>query len=270
MTHANEIKQQVQDKYNALARAGQSCCGTSSDCTFVGDDYIQLDGYVQDADLGLGCGLPTQFAGIKPGDTVVDLGSGAGNDVFVARSEAGDSGRVIGIDMADDMIARARQNLATLGYTNVEFRHGDIEDIPLPDNTADVVVSNCVLNLVPDKARAYAETFRILKPGGHFSISDVVIIGALPDALRNAAEVYVGCVGGAISQEDYLNIIRSAGFADVTVRKAREIALTDALLDQYVSAAQKTSLRDSGVGIYSITVSGTKPAKGCCSGNCCS
>jgi SAM-dependent methyltransferase len=263
MQESEIIKQQVKDKYNQLARAKQDCCATE-DCSFIGESYSTLDGYVSDADLGLGCGLPTQFAGIRRGDTVVDLGSGAGNDAFIARRETGAEGRVIGIDMAEDMIARAGQNLSKLGFSNVEFRLGDIEDIPLADNVADVVVSNCVLNLVPDKNRAYAETFRILKPGGHFSISDVVITGVLPPSLQRAAELYAGCVAGAMDKEAYLNTIRDTGFEGLTIQKEREIELSEELLDTYLDAEQKALLQTSGIGIYSITVWAKKPDKGCC------
>jgi len=268
MIHTQEIKSHVKAKYNQLAREKQSCCGTE-DCSFVGENYEDLGGYVQDADLGLGCGLPTQFAGIKPGNTVVDLGSGAGNDAFIALRETGESGRVIGIDMAEDMIRRAQENLTKLGYKNVEFRLGDIEDIPLANDIADVVVSNCVMNLVPDKARAYAETYRILKPGGHFSISDIVILGDLPQALREAAELYVGCVSGAISKEEYLGIIQHAGFTQVSIQKERKIDLSDELLDEYLDATQKALFHSAGIGIYSITVSAKKPVESCCGSSCC-
>ncbi len=269
MIQSNEIKSNVKARYNELAREKQSCCGTT-DCSFVGDAYDEVGGYVKDADLGLGCGLPTQFAGIKPGDTVVDLGSGAGNDVFIARRETGESGRVIGIDMAEDMLRRANENLHKLGFDNIEFRHGDIEDIPLANNTADVVVSNCVMNLVPDKKKAYSETYRILKPGGHFSISDIVIVGSLPQSLREAAELYVGCVSGAVDKDEYLQIIDQAGFKGVTIQKERRIDLQDEILDQYLDSEQKSQFLNSGVGIYSLTVSAMKPDAACCGSNCCS
>ena len=192
------------------------------------EDYTPLAGYHADADLQLGCGLPTQHAGLRPGDTVVDLGCGAGNDCFVARAEVGDTGRVIGLDMTGPMLVRARANAARLGYDNVAFVLGEIEAMPLPDQTADVVVSNCVMNLVPNKEKAFAETFRILKPGGHFCISDVVIKGTLPDGLQREAELYAGCVTGAIDREEYLQIIREAGFTPITVQRQREVELPDA------------------------------------------
>ncbi len=263
MNHSEQIKQTVKDKYNQLAKTKQSCCGTA-DCGFVGESYTSLDGYLADADLGLGCGLPTKFAGIEPGDTVVDLGSGAGNDCFIALRETGRDGRVIGIDMAESMLERARENAAMIGATNVEFRLGEIESIPVGDNSVDVVVSNCVLNLVPDKAKAYAETFRILKPGAHFSISDVVISGDLPAALRQAAELYVGCVAGAMKEEEYLLTIKAAGFEEVKIQQRREITLSDDLLDQYLDPRTKSIFQHANVGIYSITVFGRKPAESSC------
>ena len=268
MDTQNALKSLVKDKYNALATDKQSCCGTD-DCSFVGDTYEGINGYEKSADLGLGCGLPTQFAGIREGDVVVDLGSGAGNDVFIARRETGETGRVIGIDMAENMIQRAHKNLLTLGYQNVEFRLGDIEDIPLANQTADVVVSNCVMNLVPDKRKAYAETFRILKKGGHFSISDIVTIGNLPERLRDTAELYVGCVSGAVPLNAYLEIIRQAGFKDLVIQNQRRIDLSDEILDQYLTAEEKQEYQSSEAGIFSITVSARKTEAGCCGSDCC-
>lgn len=269
MIQSNELKSQVKAKYNELAREKQSCCATT-DCSFVGDAYDEVGGYIKDADLGLGCGLPTEFAGIKPGDTVVDLGSGAGNDAFIARRETGDNGRVIGIDMAEDMLRRANENVSKLGFNNVEFRLGDIEDVPLADGIADVVVSNCVMNLVPDKQKAYSETFRILKPGGHFSISDIVLIGSLPSQLKDAAELYVGCVSGAVDKSEYLDVIKQAGFTNLQIQKERRIDLSDDILDQYLDPTQKIQFLDSEVGIYSLTVSAQKPDNACCGSSCCS
>ena len=210
MKSSEELKKIVRDKYSQIAEQDKSlnqssCCGAGGSSTEVynimTDDYSQLEGYNQDADLGLGCGLPTQFANINRGDTVIDLGSGAGNDCFVARHETGESGKVIGIDFTEAMINKARANAEKLGFNNVEFRQGDIEDMPVSDNVADVIVSNCVLNLVPDKQQVIQEIYRVLKPGGHFSISDIVLVGDLPEALREDAEMYAGCVAGAIQKE---------------------------------------------------------------------
>jgi arsenite methyltransferase len=213
-----------------------------------------LPGYVADADLGLGCGLPTEFAKIKEGDVVIDLGSGAGNDAFVARSIAGASGKVIGIDFTEKMISKARLNAEKLGFHNVEFRYGDIEKIPVSQDVADVVVSNCVLNLVPDKAKAFAETLRVLKPGGHFSVSDIVLKGELPEGLRQSAEMYAGCISGAIQKDDYLSVIEKAGFKNIVVQKERRIAVPDEILSVYLGNTELEKYTAGELGIYSITV----------------
>ena len=234
----------------------------------MADDYTKLDGYVADADLGLGCGLPTEFAKIKEGDTVVDLGSGAGNDAFVARSIAGEKGKVIGIDFTDKMVEKARINAEKLGYTNVEFRQGDIENMPLAGNIADVVVSNCVLNLVPNKKQAFAETFRILKKNGHFSVSDIVLVGDLPNGLKESAEMYAGCVAGAIQKDEYLSIIQQTGFSAITIQKEKRITLPDEILKDYLSADQITEFKTGKTGIFSITVYAEKP-ENCCAPGCC-
>lgn len=267
MKSDEEIKEMVKEKYGAIAaqaREESSCCGSECGCSSVefsvmAENYSKLKGYVPEADLALGCGLPTEFARIRPGDTVVDLGSGAGNDCFVARSIVGKEGRVIGIDMTGAMIARARENAAKLGFSNVEFRLGDIENMPLEDNTADVVVSNCVMNLVPDKKRAFAETFRIIKPGGHFSISDIVLQGELPEAVRNEAALYAGCISGAMQKEEYLRAITEAGFVNVTVQKERETEIPNEILIRYLSLEELREFRRNRVGIFSVTVYGEKP-----------
>ena len=201
MKTQEQIKEMVRQKYSEIALQDKdtnesSCCGSGC-CTtevynIMSDDYSDLKGYNPDADLGLGCGLPTQYAQIKKGDTVIDLGSGAGNDVFIARSETGETGKVIGIDFTDAMIDKARANAEKLGFHNVEFRKGDIEKMPVSADIADVIVSNCVLNLVPDKDGVFKEIRRVLKPGGHFSISDIVLVGPLPQKIREAAEMYAG------------------------------------------------------------------------------
>jgi ubiquinone/menaquinone biosynthesis C-methylase UbiE len=241
----------------------------------MAEDYSQLKGYVADADLGLGCGLPTEHALIKNGDVVVDLGSGAGNDAFIARSLTGENGKVIGVDFTEKMIAKARANAEKLGYHNVEFRYGDIEQMPVNENVADVVVSNCVLNLVPDKAKAFAETFRILKPGGHFSVSDIVLKGNLPENLRKSAEMYAGCVSGAIEKEEYLDIVRKTGFTSIRVQKERKITIPDEILSVYLESAEIEKYRSGTSGIYSITLYAEKPEllaekEPCCAPGCCS
>ncbi|MBA4056343.1 MAG: arsenite S-adenosylmethyltransferase [Marivirga sp.] len=282
---SEKLKDIVKEKYSLIAdqsyaENSTSCCGASCGCSTVdaaimAEDYTQLKGYVADADLGLGCGLPTEFAQIKEGDTVVDLGSGAGNDAFVARSIAGEKGKVIGIDMTEKMIDRARSNAEKLGFNNVEFRYGDIEKMPLSENVADVVVSNCVLNLVPDKAKAFSETFRILKPGGHFSVSDIVLEGNLPQRLRESAEMYAGCVSGAIQKTDYLNIIQSTGFENIQVQKQRKITIPDEILATYLVNEEIEKYKSGNLGIYSITVYADKPqqmekkTEACCAPGCC-
>lgn len=275
-----QLKEIVRQKYSEIALQDKtdnqaSCCGSGCCSTEVynimTDDYTGLEGYNAEADLGLGCGLPTQFAQIKKGDTVIDLGSGAGNDCFVARAETGETGKVIGIDFTPAMIDKARENAEKLGYNNVEFRQGDIEKMPITANVADVIVSNCVLNLVPNKNNVFREIYRVLKPGGHFSISDVVLVGALPDALQKDAEMYAGCVAGAIQKDDYLQLIKDNGFEEMVVQKEKAIHIPDDILQQYLDADQLSAFRNGTTGIFSITVFAQKPlAKSCCEPGCCS
>lgn len=266
MQTAEQIKTVVREKYSEIALQDKgsneaSCCGvgTPGTYTIMADSYSALEGYNPDADLGLGCGLPTQFAQIHAGDTVLDLGSGAGNDAFVARAETGATGKVIGVDFTPTMIRRARENAEKLNFHNVEFRQGDIEDLPVSDHSVDVVVSNCVLNLVPDKPKVFNEIMRVLRPGGHFSISDIVLVGELPDTLRNAAEMYAGCVSGAIQMDEYLNIIRKTGFENLTVQKQKPILVPDEILLEYLSAQELEAFIASKTGIFSITAYAEKP-----------
>ena len=262
-TSDNELKELVKQKYSEIALQDRekntaSCCGFFCCSTEVydimSDDYSRLEGYNPNADLGLGCGLPTQFAQIKPGDTVIDLGSGAGNDCFVARSQTGETGKVIGIDFSDAMLEKARTNAEKLKLNNVEFRYGDIEKIPVSANIADVVVSNCVLNLVPNKRNVIAEIFRVLKPNGHFSISDIVLIGELPDKIQKTAEMYAGCISGAIQKDEYLSLIKEAGFEAITIQKERLITVPDDILSAYLTGGEIEAFKNSGTGIYSVTV----------------
>lgn len=280
MQTENELKEMVRQKYSeiALQDTGDnkaSCCGSGGCSTEVynimTDDYTNLDGYNPDADLGLGCGLPTQFAKIKQGDTVIDLGSGAGNDAFIARKEAGETGTVIGIDFTPAMIHLAKTNAEKLSYTNVEFRQGDIENMPVASNIADVIVSNCVLNLVPNKDAVIKEIYRALKPGGHFSISDIVLEGALPVHIQEAAEMYAGCVSGAIQKEVYLELIKQNGFENITIQKEKPIVVPDDILLKYLSQDELQAFRNGNSGIFSITVFAQKPvnAKNCCGPDCC-
>ncbi|HEV2480506.1 MAG TPA: arsenite methyltransferase [Puia sp.] len=279
METTEQIKEMVRERYSAIALQDKdvnaaSCCGSGccsiETSNIMSDDYSTLEGYNPDADLGLGCGLPTQFAQIKKGDTVIDLGSGAGNDCFIARKEAGETGRIIGIDFTPAMIEKARANVDKLGYNNVEFRQGDIEKMPITSNVADVIVSNCVLNLVPNKLGVFQEIFRVLKPGGHFSISDVVLIGTLPKTIQDAAEMYAGCVAGAIQKQAYLELVDVAGFTNVTLQKEKAIVIPDDILSQYLSAEEIAGFKQSGTGIYSITVYAEKPKDAaCCAPGCC-
>lgn len=282
MQTENQLKDLVRQKYGEIALQDKdtnmaSCCGAGGCSTEVynimSEDYSTLKGYHADADLGLGCGLPTQFAKIKKGDTVVDLGSGAGNDCFIARHETGETGKVIGIDFTPAMIDKARQNAEIRGFNNVEFRQGDIEQMPLTSNTADVVVSNCVLNLVPNKDSVFKEIFRVLKPGGHFSISDIVLVGTLPKSLQEAAEMYAGCVSGAIQKETYLELIRVNGFEDITIQKEKPILIPDDILSNYLGTEELNQMKSGSIGIFSITVFAKKPlkTKSCCEpgSGCC-
>jgi arsenite methyltransferase len=254
-----EIVSQQKEQSSCCGPATTTCCGPEADLTVFSEDYSKLEGYNPDADYGLGCGLPTEFAKIKPGDTVVDLGSGAGNDCFVARQMTGENGRVIGVDMTANMVAKARENAQKLQLKNVEFRLGEIENLPVRNDEADVVVSNCVLNLVPNKKQALIETFRILKSGGHFSVSDIVTYDVIPEGLREEAALYAGCVSGALIKDHYLNLIKEAGFINITIQKERKINLPDELLKRYLNTEQIRNYKEEFDGIASITVYGEKP-----------
>lgn len=278
MNH-EELKQTVKEKYSEIAlqtkeQNESSCCGSTGCCgdtdyTIFSENYAHLEGYNPDADLGLGCGIPTEFARIKQGDTVIDLGSGAGNDCFVARSLVGETGKVIGIDFTEAMIEKARLNAEKLGFNNVEFRFGDIEKMPVTANKADVIISNCVLNLVPDKEKAFSEIYRVLKPGGHLSVSDVVLRGELPEQLKHAAEMYAGCVSGAIQKDAYLEVMKHCGLESIVVQKEKMITVPEDILLNYLSPDELNSFKASGTGIYSITVYAEKPEQPkACGCNC--
>ncbi len=271
MSTNQEIKEMVKDRYSKIAtqskeRNESSCCGGTDSCgsvdyTVFANDYSKLKGYNPDADLGLGCGLPTEFALIKEGDTVIDLGSGAGNDVFIARELVGEKGKVIGVDFTDVMIEKARNNNDKLGFNNVEFRYGDIENLPITSNSGDVIISNCVLNLVPNKQKAFGEIFRTLKPGGHLSVSDIVTTGKLPDKIRSAAEMYAGCIGGALIKDDYIKIIEDTGFENIKVQKEKIIKLPDDVLLKYLQKEEVEEFKKSEIGIISLHVYAEKPKK---------
>ncbi|WP_290798126.1 arsenite methyltransferase [Flavihumibacter sp. UBA7668] len=280
MQNDQELKSLVREKYSAIAEQSteqntSSCCGATASCcgdevySIMSDDYTQLNGYVADADLGLGCGLPTAFAQIKEGDTVIDLGSGAGNDCFVARSIVGEKGKVIGIDFTDKMIEKARTNAEKMGYNNVEFRQGDIEQMPVTANVADVIVSNCVLNLVPNKRAVFKEIYRVLKPGAHFSISDIVLEGEIPEKWKQIAELYAGCVSGAIQKSEYLDFITQTGFKNSTVQKEKLISIPDDVLRNYLSEEEIADYKSGKLAIKSITVYAEKPVACCEPGSGC-
>lgn len=282
MKTTEELKELVRQKYSEIADQDlesnkSSCCGAGGCSTEVynimTDDYSEVKGYAAEADLGLGCGLPTQFAQIKPGDTVIDLGSGAGNDCFIARHETGPEGKVIGIDFTERMIEKARMNADKLGFNNVEFRQGDIESMPVGGNVADVIVSNCVLNLVPNKENVFKEIYRVLKPGGHFSISDIVLVGDLPEALQEDAEMYAGCVSGAIPKSEYLGYIQELGFETITLQKEKPIQIPNDILSKYLPKEEIEAFNQGGAGIFSITVFAKKPEEkqAACApgGGCC-
>ncbi len=268
MGNSENIKKIVKEKYSSIATTNSSCCeGNSSPCcdsskievNMIGESYKNVEGHFEEADLNLGCGVPTEYAGLKPGQIVVDLGCGAGNDVFIARKIIAEEGKVIGIDFTEEMIEKANLNKEKLGYQNVEFILGEIENIPLPDNFADVVISNCVLNLVPDKRKAYSEIFRILKSGAHFCISDVVTKGDLPELLKKDAELYAGCVAGALELDKYLEVINDTGFKNIEVKKLRKIDLPDEIILKYYSTMDRfEEFRKSFKGIYSATIVGYK------------
>ncbi len=266
METSTHIKEIVKEKYGTIAKEsnkekGCGCCADSKktvEYSFIGDDYSKLDGYSKEADLGLGCGLPTEFAKLKKGNTVVDLGAGAGNDVFVARSIVGDTGKVIGIDMTEEMIELANKNRAKLGYTNIDFRLGEIEDLPVDKDSTDVVISNCVLNLVPDKEKAFSEIYRILKNDGHFCVSDIVLNGDIPEELKRSTEMYTGCVAGALQKDEYIKTIHNAGFKNVEIKQSKTITIPDDILNKFLTEEQLAQYNNSGISIYSITVVGEK------------
>ncbi len=259
------IKDAVKESYTAAVKnaggcgCGPSCCSPEQATPFMKEAYANVEGYQEIADLGLGCGLPTEIADIKKGDTILDLGSGAGNDVFIARGQVGETGRVIGVDFTEAMVEKANENKRTLGFQNVEFLLGDIEELPVPSESIDVVISNCVMNLVPDKNKAYQEVFRVLKPGGHFSISDVVLNAEMPKGILEAAQMYAGCVSGALEKTEYLTIIENAGFQNLEIRKEHDINLPESLLLQFISHGELQEYRKKKNAILSISINAKKP-----------
>ncbi len=262
MVTGNELKKMVKEKYSEIAVASnrKSCCRSEqgSGYEILKDEYLNLEGYVKEADLRLGCGVPTELADIKAGDTVVDLGSGAGNDVFITRAIVGNEGKVIGLDFTEEMIKKAIGNNEKLGYKNVEFKLGEIENMPFANAVADVVISNCVLNLVPDKRKAFSEIYRILKTGAHFCVSDIVIKGNMNEEFKKSASLYAGCITGAIDQDEYLDIINETGFKDIEIKRIQSTPLPDSLLEKYLNSEEIRSFKNNVQGMFSVTVSAKK------------
>ncbi|MFZ3385533.1 MAG: arsenite methyltransferase [Candidatus Methanoperedens sp.] len=223
-----DIKKNVREGYAKIATKGTSCCSPVTSCCGSKGRVVEISksiGYGEDeieavpegANLGLGCGNPVAMASLKSGETVLDLGSGAGFDCFLAAKKVGPSGKVIGVDMTPEMLEKARENATKGNYDNVEFRLGEIENLPAADNSVDAIISNCVINLSPDKKRVFKEAYRILRPGGRLMVSDIVLLKELPDAIKNSVESYIGCISGAIKKDEYLKAIKGAGFKDVRI-----------------------------------------------------
>jgi SAM-dependent methyltransferase len=271
-----EIRIAVRQGYAEIAKKGSSCCAPVSSCCGTADVARDIDnkmGYTEQelqtvpeaANLGLGCGNPIALASLKEGETVLDLGSGAGLDCFLAARRVGEKGKIIGVDMTPEMIEKARQNAKKGNYTNVEFRLGEIENLPIDDNSVDIVISNCVINLVPDKRRVFAETYRVLKPGGRIMISDLVLLKQLPEPVKDSVAAYVGCLSGAITKDNYLEAIEAAGFKEVKVREETSFSV-DYMANDSTGAAiledlniSKEDLKEVGRSIVSVRVYGLKP-----------
>ncbi len=274
----DEVKRVVRDAYSKVAQRERdplnimqvgSCCGSAdrahelSKAIGYGED--ELRSVPEGANLGLGCGNPTALATLKQGETVLDLGSGAGFDCFLAANVVGDGGKVIGVDMTPAMIDKARSNARSGGYTNVEFRLGELEHLPAADNSVDVIISNCVINLTPDKGAVFKEAFRVLKPGGRLAVSDVVVLKPLPEAVQRSITAYVGCLSGAIPKDAYLQAISAAGFEDVNVADEMALSLDCMVNDPTVQTLEQNlhitseELRDVADAVRSIKVTGNKP-----------
>jgi arsenite methyltransferase len=282
---AEDLKKNVSEFYGSIARDPEAsgcgcgpaaCCGVSPGES-MSESYAGKEGYVADADLGLGCGIPDAYADLQPGQTVLDLGSGAGNDAFVARAAVGETGKVIGVDMTPDMLSRARANAAARGFDNVEFRLGEIEHLPVTSATVDRILSNCVLNLVPDKEAAHREMFRVLKPGGRFSVSDIAMEGAVSPEIRQAASLYVGCISGAVTRTEMTRSLEAAGFSDVQMAKEVVYPLDKQMIKDFLPAGADADALLANVQVYKVTVTGVKPDKAkaaspegaCCGSACC-
>lgn len=275
MKHVKDIKSAVRMGYGKIAKEGSTCCGPVTSCCGNADTAVEISkaiGYTdkdmasipEGANLGLGCGNPIALASLKEGETVLDLGSGAGFDCFLAANRVGASGKVIGVDMTPEMLERARGNAAKGGYMNVEFRLGEIEHLPVADNSVDIVISNCVINLSPDKRQVFKEVFRVLKPGGRLMVSDIVLNRELPAFLKDSADAYVGCVSGAVLKDEYLKMVVAAGFADARiieetrfpVNLSGDPAVKDIISNLKVS---EDEIRGALRAVTSIKVEGVKP-----------
>jgi len=270
-----EIKKKVREGYGRVAMENRPCCGAPSSCCgsnasiqtigeMIGYSKDEMNQVPEGANLGLGCGNPVALASLREGQTLLDLGSGAGFDCFLAARAVGEQGRVIGVDMTPEMVKKAWENAKNGGYSNVEFRLGDIEHLPVIDNSVDVILSNCVINLAPNKPKVFSEAFRVLKPGGKLTLSDVVLLRPLPPALASSAAAYLGCVAGASLKSDYLHMLAEAGFADVEVVGESPFYLGEAAADPVVQAiiaeAKLTpdEVREIGKSIVSVKVVATK------------
>jgi ubiquinone/menaquinone biosynthesis C-methylase UbiE len=271
-----KIKKKVREGYAKIAKQETSCCGSIDVCCGTANSPVEISktiGYTDEqlqsvpegSNLGLGCGNPTALASLHPGEIVLDLGSGAGFDCFLAANKVGPSGKVIGVDMTPEMLRKARENAKKAGYTNVEFRHGEIEKIPVEDTSVDVVISNCVINLSPDKKKVFEETFRVLKSGGRLAVSDIVLLKDLPEKIKNSVEAYIGCISGAILKDRYLQLLKDAGFIDITVTDESSYQLdvvinkprTQALLEE--TGVTEEEFKKLGGYFVSIKVMGKKP-----------
>lgn len=272
----NNIKEKVKEGYGKIAQQGSSCCESTPSCCETSDQAENISrniGYsdqemqaVPDgSNLGLGCGNPVALASLKPGETVLDLGSGAGFDCFLAANRVGNTGKVIGIDMTPEMIAKARDNAQKGDYANVEFRLGEIENIPVEDNLIDIIISNCVINLSPDKDKVFKEAFRVLKAKGRLMVSDIVLQKELPDEIKNSVEAYVGCVAGAMLKADYIHAIKNAGFEEITILEETVFPLdcivNDPVTTQIIDKMKLNpdKLEDLASSVVSIKVMGRKP-----------
>lgn len=263
-----DIHAVVKDKYSQIAKRGGGCCSScccqeaavnpaAAAAENIGYSSEQLESVPEGANLGLGCGNPTAYAFIKEGDTVLDLGSGAGFDAFLAAKKTGDKGKVIGVDMTEEMIQKARSNAEKGGFNNVEFRLGQIENLPVEDNSVDVIISNCVINLSPCKETVFKEAYRVLKPEGRLLVSDIVLLGQLPESIKNSMESYTGCIAGAMLKDDYISAVKNAGFQQVNVEK--ETPFTTITMDlQGLNIIPKEIVQDASRLVSSINLSAVK------------